>query len=127
MSGHADAQVMIAGLPCSVEPPADWIEAPDSAASSWHELRRFRRHNCRSVAALECGDTLAPAERNAGPCRVFVKDICRTGVGFLHSEQLFPGERIALMFPDGKKYNLRVRRCRRIQTRCFEIGAAFGE
>jgi hypothetical protein len=121
---------MIAALPCSVELPADWTDLPNktgSASSCWDEQRRFRRFNCRSVAALECGQTLASFGRFGAPARVFVKDICRSGVGFLHGEQLFPGERITLTFPDGKEYSLQVRRCRRIKAKCFEIGATFGD
>jgi hypothetical protein len=130
MSDHADVQAMIATLPCSVELPANWTEISNEsgqAGTCWDDHRRFRRHNCRSVAALECGQTLASFGRRTAPARVFVKDICRSGLGFLHGEQLFPGERITLTFPDGKEYSLQVRRCRRIKARCFEIGAAFGD
>jgi hypothetical protein len=53
-------------------------------------------------------------------------DISRSGIAFLHSEQLFPGERVSLWLPIGKRSYV-VERCVEHNDSCFEIGAAVAD
>lgn len=55
---------------------------------------------------------------------VYVKDFSKGDSGFLAPMQLFPNDQVWLLLPDGgKKFLVRVRRCRRYGERCYEIGA----
>jgi hypothetical protein len=77
------------------------------------------------VAALEHRQSLPALPRADTRHVVYTKDVSRGGIGFLHSEPLFPMEQFRLALPDGKSRTIEVVRCRRIQQRCFEIGAVF--
>jgi hypothetical protein len=61
-------------------------------------------------------------------------DVSRSGLAFYHSEQLFPTERLQIVFKSQKILSLlnsgpnryiEVVRCRYIQRNCFEVGACF--
>ena len=56
---------------------------------------------------------------------VFVKDISKSGAGFYAPMQLFPRDTAWLLLPGEKKVQIEVRRCRRIDARCYECGAVF--
>ena len=56
---------------------------------------------------------------------MYVKDISRAAVAILHSEQLYPGERLWLTVLDGVRRSTTVIRCRRIQADCYEVAAHF--
>jgi hypothetical protein len=68
--------------------------------------------------------TLPAIERGQQVHCVLTKDISRGGLSFLHTEQLFPEERIKLWLPIGKHDALIVR-CQRGNENCYEIGAVF--
>jgi hypothetical protein len=54
-------------------------------------------------------------------------DLSRSGLRFLHGEQLFPLERMRVVLPDGKRRLIEVKWCRRVQDRCYEVGCTFTE
>lgn len=43
----------------------------------------------------------------------------------MHSEQLFPSERMRIVLADDLIREIEVIHCRRVQRRCYEIGAKF--
>ncbi len=113
---------------CSVELPAeldDFFEHSGPTGGSLAEQRRFPRVNLRTPAALRYRQTLHALPRAESWHKVFVKDISRCGVAFLHGEQLYPNERMALLMPDGTRLPVEVVRCRRLGARCYEIGVRF--
>ncbi len=57
--------------------------------------------------------------------KVILCDISRSGVRFLHSEQILPTEQMLLVMPDFKRRYVEIVRCRRLGDRYFEIGARF--
>ena len=54
---------------------------------------------------------------------VYVTNVSRDCLGFLHCEALYPGEQVGLFLLSGKKVNVDIVSCRRLHARCFEIGA----
>jgi hypothetical protein len=124
---HAAAE-LIAALPCHVELPAKWrdnFEKHGLVPFDENDRRRFARVNCRSLnnrAAMQCQSTLPRLRRELSWHSVYVTDISRDGLGLLHSAALYPHERLRLMMLTGTMVQLEVVCCRRVHTRCFEIG-----
>ncbi len=112
-------------LPCRVAIP-DWYLAlvgrgTNPSRTLPDERRRFTRFNFPVKAVMTCGGNLPALPRTTEPHVVLCKDLSRSGICLLHAEQLYPGEEILLWLATGrKKYT--VRRCRRHQPQCFEIG-----
>ena len=72
---------------------------------------------------LEYDETFSSIPREHTIAQVMTRDISRSGIAFLHSEQLFPGERVSLWLPIGKRSYV-VERCVELNDHCFEIGAS---
>ena len=118
---------LIMRLPCRVEVPLDYgtfFEATGPLPPHLEDSRQVPRFYCRTFAALTVRSSLPGLPREESTERVCLKDISRSGVSLLHSRQLFPAERLELVVLDGIRRELRVTRCRKIQDRCYEIGAA---
>lgn len=118
----------LAACACDVELPAVWenfFEQSGVMPTFDGDGRRFPRFYARRQAALEHRPTL-PAKPRARTWRgVYLKNVSRQGLGFLHSEQLFPSERMRIMLSDDLLREIEVIHCRRIRRRCYEIGARF--
>jgi hypothetical protein len=115
-------------LKCELELPSSWADYFDRRGpmpTTFQEKRRFPRSYLRTSAALQHRQSLLALPRAETWYKVYAKDVSRGGVGFLHGEQLFPLEQMNLVLPDGRSRPIEVVRCRRIQERCFEIGAVF--
>lgn len=125
MSDNHDAARMIEQLGSRVAMPADFFDKSGAQATRWEDLRQFPRFYFRSQAALEIQPTLPALPRTELAERVYVKDISRAAVAILHSEQLYPGERLRLTLTDGVRRIATVTRCRRVQTDCYEVVARF--
>ena len=104
---------------------SDYFERRGLMPASIEEKRRFPRSYLRGVAALQHRQSFPALPRAEAWHAVYTKDVCRGGIGFLHRQPLYPKEQMNLAFPDGKSRIVEVVRCRRIQPRCFEIGAIF--
>lgn len=87
------------------------------------ERRRFTRHRFRIRGVLEIGQSLPAIERYAVRHCIYLRDLSRTGVSFVHAEELFPGERCLLWTPK-HKLPATIVRCRRRGPNCFVIGAS---
>ena len=115
-------------LRCQLELPASWSDFFDrhgAMPALRAEKRRFPRSYLRGVAALAYRQSLPALPRAETWHAVYTKDVSRGGIAFLHSDPLYPMEQMNLALPDGKSLIVEVVRCRRIQSRCFEIGAVF--
>ena len=120
---------LLDSLPCEIELPAKWEDYFDKTgllATGPEDKRRCPRFYLRAFAALETRQTFPALARPHQWHRVYTKDVSRGGLCFLHSEQLFPRERMRiLMGPEGQQHAIAITRCTRIQDHCFEIGARF--
>jgi len=121
---------MLDRLECEVELPSSWedfFERTGRLATLPGDKRRYPRHYLRVAAALQHRQTFPALPRAAAWHKVYTKDISRCGLAFLHSQQLFPRERMRIILPDGQSRIVEVLRCRRIQRRCYEVGARMVE
>lgn len=89
-----------------------------------NEKRSFTRRSFRARAVLELQQTLPAIERVRGFHCIYTHDVSRTGIGFLHADELYPGEKCRLWLPQ-QQLEAVVVRCRRKGDRCYVIGARF--
>jgi hypothetical protein len=118
----------LARLPCQVNLPVpveEFLEKVGRTPRDWDEQRRFSRFYNRGFALLAYEQTFPTLPRPAARFAVYTRDVSREGMGLLHSEQLFPRERMAIVMHDGVPRAFEVVWCRRVQERCYEIGARF--
>lgn len=118
----------IESLPSHTTLPENWLSETHGEMDQplYDDRRRFRRFRCRgenTTAALRVRHSLPAINRPESWHKVYMCDLSRSGVGFLHSEVLFPHESQQLMLPDGRKLEIEIARCTRIQDRCFQVGA----
>ncbi len=115
---------------CEIEVPED--HGPENRSSARlidldKDKRRFPRYPCQMDAILQYQDGLPALRRSRQWSRIMVQNISRCGMGFLHSEPMYPTERALIVFPQGIQRVFVTQRCRRIGPRCFSIGGEFVE
>ena len=128
MSEQANVQQLILNLPCRVHLPEDpetYFAQRGPLTSHYEEQRRYPRFHCRTEAALVCKQTLPACPRQERTCRIYVKDISRSSIAFLHFEQLFPTERAEVILFDGGVRTIQITRCRKLQDDCYEVVGQF--
>ena len=128
---------IVGQLECSIELPSQWgdfFESSGMLPAGPRDQRRYPRANLRVRAALQYRQTALTLPRSPGWHQVYLKDISRGGVGFVHSEQLYPLERMHMVLPGEKTAKVlrhriecivEVMRCMRVQERCYVVGARF--
>jgi hypothetical protein len=118
-------------LRCSVRLPPSWeenFELRGVAPTFPGCKRRFARMRCRgkkSMVALEHRQTLPSLPRTRAWFAVYLTDIGRGGIGFLHGEPLYPKERLHVVLSDGRLVLIEIARCQRVDERCYSIGGPF--
>ena len=129
---------LVAQLHCEIQLPesmADFFSVDGSALPAMYSCRRrFQRISLRVFAGLHVRQSSPAIPRQAKWHRIYLKDVSHGGAAFLHSEQLFPRERMKILMPDDRIRRLlpgrsqaiiEVIRCRRIGEKCFDIGSKF--
>jgi hypothetical protein len=115
----------IDSLPCDINLPQN--KGKSSAygiifSSGENDRRRYKRIKFSSDLAMQYQQCFPYLQRQTTWCRIRTIDISKNGLGFYHSEQLFPKEHVKIVLHDGNIYELEVARCKRIQDNCFLIG-----
>ena len=106
-------------LASAAQLPEEWTDFFDHEGPTplaFDDQRSYRRFYLRGKALLRRDDTLHG---------VYTKDVSRTGISFYCSEQLFPREQVSIWLPDGTNHRLKIARCHRVQSKCYECGATF--
>ncbi len=107
------------------ERPEEYFAATGNIPSIPDDQRRYGRTNIRIAAALQYRRSIPSLMRKSEWHKIVMRDISRSGVSFLHSEQVYPTEQLMLIMPDGKPRSIEVMRCRRLSNQCYEVGANF--
>ena len=118
----------IDSLPCEIELPESWkdfFEHTGALPCCQGDRRRFPRFCLRTSAAMRLHQNIPELDRPDHWCKVYAKDVSRSGFSFLHSEQLFPRERLELLVDATHHYIGEVRQCRRVGPKCYIIGARY--
>jgi hypothetical protein len=123
------AAELIGSFPCLVELPDDLrnnFEKHGVMPFNENDRRRYPRVFCRSRrnrAGLEYRITFPSLVREPAWHSVYVTNVSRDGIGFLHSEALYPRESLRLLLLNGQLATIEIVNCRRLGPRCFEVGA----
>jgi hypothetical protein len=120
----------IASLRCDInlhEQEYDSSAQGNSFSTGPDDKRRFKRLKFNFDLALQYQQSFPSLQRPTGWSRIRSIDISRNGLGFYHSEQMFPHETAKIMLQDGNTHQIEVARCKRIRENCFEIGAKIME
>ncbi len=76
------------------------------------ERRGFSRMPLRQKAVMDLRQSLPAIERERAFHCIYLRDISRTGIGFLHADELFPGEECQLWLPQ-RQLHVNIVLCRR--------------
>ena len=118
-------------LECRISIPQELLNVllqKEASHGVFDDRRRFQRRKCpidQAAAGMLPLANLPSLTRERCWQRVYIADVSRGGIGFLHSEPLYPMEQVQLVIPSGAKYQLEVVRCRRVASSCFTVGASF--
>lgn len=125
----------VLNLPCEIQLPdesSSFFAQQGLMVGAEPELRQHARWHNYTVAGLMCLTTFPVLPRTTRWHSIYLLNLSRSGVAFLHSQQLFPLERLKLLLIDDVSKRLlggmriraiEVTHCRRTQARCFTIGA----
>ncbi len=105
-----------------VESPKQRQPAP--ALKKGRDGRTFPRFEFHTLATA----TIHPAPGvgvETQMCYVLTRDLSRNGVSFVHPTKLHSGQRIEIVFQDGKKVTAKVQQTKQLGHRCFLIGCKF--
>ena len=117
-------------LKCALELPSsfeDDVRQTGPLPGAYSDRRRHPRFRFSVCAALRYRQTFPSLSRPDGWHKVFTKDLARGGLSFLHSEPLFPRERMQIVLPGQAERTIEVVSCVRVQKRCFRVGVRFVE
>jgi len=136
MLDSTDQQTLMAAidaLPCAIEFPEGWGDNGEGflqPSPTYADQRQYPRFACRGTqgrAALEYQHSLPAISRVHRIWRVYLMDLSRSGIRFLHGEPLYPREWMRIVLSDGKRRGIEVQWCLRIQKDCYAIGTRFSE
>ncbi|MCH7865187.1 MAG: hypothetical protein IIC56_08255 [Proteobacteria bacterium] len=119
-----NATVMALSAGRSPAKSGGWIRFPFYHHVFDDERRGFARHIYRTKAVLQLETSLPAVPRKTEYVAVYSRDLSKSGVGFLHSEQLYPGEKCLLLLPT-HTMPIDVMSCRKLNTQCYLVGACF--
>jgi hypothetical protein len=128
---QAEVERWIFSLPCNVQFPAklrEELERTGAVPVPCDDTRRHRRIFCRGArhrAALELRQTLPALRRETSWHSVYTSDFSKSGCGFIHSEALYPGERLRMIMLTGGDRHVEIAWCRRLDKHCYAAGAWF--
>jgi hypothetical protein len=112
-------------IPTVARTEEDFFSKCGPVPASFDDMRRFPRFYYR----MQVSATIYPLPGIEGaiptPCTLLTRDLSRGGVNVLHTEQLFPAQRIDLVLPDGVRRSVEVVWCRRLAPRCWWAGCRF--
>ncbi len=115
-------------LPCRVIFPESWgdfFEQSGPLPSGPDDMRQCPRYYYRLTIAIQYRQTLPSLPRDPVWHKIYTRDLSRSGLSFLHFEQLYPGERLNVLLPGDTEASIEIVRCHRVQAHCYIISARF--
>ncbi len=95
------------------------------SSATWNDGRRFPRVKADDKCLLKPVFTYAVRESQMGTQDVWLRDLARGGVRFIHGAQMYPGERYSLTLAACVEVHVEVVWCRRIAPGAFIAGCLF--
>lgn len=119
---------LVGPLECAVVlPPSLASDSghPVRAAEPECDQRQFARHSTRSLAAVQYSRALPSLPREHHWQQVYACNLSRTGIQFLHAEQVYPGEQLTIVLPGGHSRAIEIVHCLRLADCCYQVGSKF--
>jgi len=104
---------------------AELLALAGPVGNEWDECRRHPRFYYRAKVEGTIHPPNVATHEQPKTCQMMTRDISRGGMNLLHTDQLFPGQRIDVAIKDGCKRLVEVVWCRRLAHRCYSIGCRF--
>jgi hypothetical protein len=104
-----------AELPCTED---DYFGTAGASPTSPDSRRSYRRIRIRGRLVVRRGSESLGA---------YTIDVSPAGVGFYSPVQLYPKERVTVIFDGYGDLELQISRCRRIRKQCYACGGTFIE
>ena len=82
----------------------------------------FRSRDKQHRAGLQHIPTYPALQRGDDWSAVYLADISRGGMQIIHSQPLYPGEKLRLLMNNGSNVLVAVVRCRRLGEACYVVG-----
>jgi hypothetical protein len=108
-----------------VESDNEFFQMSGPMPTAWDEHRRHPRFYFRSCAEAFIHPLRGQLDPNAPPCFLVTRDLSRGGVSLIHTEQLFPGQRLDLILNGEPPRASEVVWCRRWGNDRFAVGCRF--
>src|SRR5437660_483882 len=108
-----------------VESDHEFFELTGPLPTAWDEHRRFPRFYYRS-----CAEAIVyplRSVKNAERCQCFLltRDLSRGGLSIVHTEQLFPGQKLDVILNGEASRSVEVVWCRRWSHNRYAVGCRF--
>lgn len=104
-----------AELPCTED---DYFGTTGASPTSPDSRRSYRRIRVRGRLEVRRGSESLGA---------YTIDVSPAGVGFYSPVQLYPKERVTVVFDGYGDLELQISRCRRVRKQCYSCGGMFTE
>jgi hypothetical protein len=108
-----------------VESDHDFFNMTGPMPTVWNDNRRFPRFYFRSCAEALIYPLRAAEDPTPAQCFVLTRDLSRGGVGLVHCQQLFPGQRVDVTLNGQPPRQVEVVWCRRWTHNRYIIGCRF--
>jgi hypothetical protein len=108
-----------------VESDNEFFEMTGPLPTSWDDHRRHPRFYFRSCAEAIIYPLRGEHDPNAPPCFLLTRDLSRSGVSLIHTQQLFPGQRLDIILNGNPARPMEVVWCRRWTDNRYVIGCRF--
>jgi hypothetical protein len=120
-SHHVDA----AATAAIIGSDAEFFSKSGPVPSRWDDARRFPRFAYRARVKGTVYPNSGSKNKHPVECLLLTRDVSRGGMNLLHTEQLFPQQRIDVVLKDGSVRPVEVVWCRRLAHRCYSLGCRF--
>ena len=108
-----------------VESDHEFFELTGPLPTAWDEQRRFPRFYYRSCAEIDIYPLRGERDPDAPTYFVLTRDLSRGGLSLIHTEQLFPTQRLDIILNGEAVRRLEVVWCRRWTHDRYVIGCRF--
>jgi hypothetical protein len=108
-----------------LESDHEFFELTGPLPTAWDEHRRFPRFYFRSCAELVIHPLRGERDPGEPPRFVLTRDLSRGGMSLVHTEQLFPTQRLEIILNGQAPRSLEVLWCRRWTHGRYIIGCRF--
>jgi hypothetical protein len=108
-----------------IESDHEFFELTGPMPTAWDDHRRFPRFYYRSCAEAIIHPLRSSKTATRCQCFLLTRDLSRGGLSIIHTEQLFPGQKLDVVLNGNAPRAVEVVWCRRWSNNRYAIGCRF--